>query len=361
MTKKYFTIIVIVSFSLLLMISLAAINAFRELNEAKNLKNQIIDSYAKTEKLLSTLEDAETGKRGYVITGEESYLKPYNAATAYLALPATKAFFAAQKDLPLKNEFAKLNGLIQEFTVLLEHVIDLRTTQGFEPAKSEITKGKGTILMDGIRTAIQSIQLSQRTLLLDRDKDIDLHIKIIFIIMLSGNITAFCLIGGCIYFIHQEMQKMLAMDKTLTELNEWQSAILNNINQAIITLDPNGDILSYNVGAESILGYPAAEMLGKSILKIFDNTNNVDTLLNLSKKMGTKIYNPLDLIQYLYREGYSHYQTTWQVRRKDKSLFCLTSTITPLTNSENKGTGSLFIGNVILQYPVEEKKLALSK
>ena len=31
--------------------------------------------------LLSTLQDAETGQRGYVITGEERYLEPYNSAT----------------------------------------------------------------------------------------------------------------------------------------------------------------------------------------------------------------------------------------------------------------------------------------
>ena len=33
------------------------------------------------EHVLSVLKDAETGQRGFILTGEERYLEPYNAAT----------------------------------------------------------------------------------------------------------------------------------------------------------------------------------------------------------------------------------------------------------------------------------------
>src|SRR5579863_1549345 len=39
--------------------------------------------------VLSVMKDAETGQRGYVITGDESYLEPYKSAVS--ALPATLA------------------------------------------------------------------------------------------------------------------------------------------------------------------------------------------------------------------------------------------------------------------------------
>ena len=35
-----------------------------------------------TKDLLSQLKDAETGQRGYLITGEDNYLQPYNSAIA---------------------------------------------------------------------------------------------------------------------------------------------------------------------------------------------------------------------------------------------------------------------------------------
>src|SRR6201996_7897299 len=34
------------------------------------------------DQLLSEMKDAETGQRGYVITGEQEYLEPYNSAIA---------------------------------------------------------------------------------------------------------------------------------------------------------------------------------------------------------------------------------------------------------------------------------------
>src|SRR5215204_5297935 len=39
---------------------------------------------AKLEEVLSTLKDAETGQRGFLLTGDERYLEPYRAATGRL-------------------------------------------------------------------------------------------------------------------------------------------------------------------------------------------------------------------------------------------------------------------------------------
>src|SRR5450759_4805256 len=36
--------------------------------------------------VLSTLKDAETGQRGYIISGEERYLEPYRAGTSAVSL-----------------------------------------------------------------------------------------------------------------------------------------------------------------------------------------------------------------------------------------------------------------------------------
>src|SRR5437764_37273 len=41
--------------------------------------NEVLDAL---DDLLSTMKDAETGQRGFVITGDERYLKPYDDARA---------------------------------------------------------------------------------------------------------------------------------------------------------------------------------------------------------------------------------------------------------------------------------------
>src|SRR4051812_44741702 len=41
--------------------------------------NEVLDAL---DEVLSTMKDAETGERGYIITGDDAYLEPYNSAVA---------------------------------------------------------------------------------------------------------------------------------------------------------------------------------------------------------------------------------------------------------------------------------------
>ena len=51
----------------------------RENDDWVSHTNEVLDAL---ETVLSTMEGAETGQRGYLITGEDQYLEPYNAALA---------------------------------------------------------------------------------------------------------------------------------------------------------------------------------------------------------------------------------------------------------------------------------------
>src|SRR5947209_3879081 len=53
--------------------------AVGRINRQLDLSQRIVHS---TINLLSTLKDADTGQRGYLLTGRESYLEPYSQALA---------------------------------------------------------------------------------------------------------------------------------------------------------------------------------------------------------------------------------------------------------------------------------------
>src|SRR5882757_9581440 len=52
----------------------------RELNKHAQLVTHTNEVLVALEEVVSTTKDAETGQRGYIITGEPSYLAPYNTA-----------------------------------------------------------------------------------------------------------------------------------------------------------------------------------------------------------------------------------------------------------------------------------------
>jgi len=119
--------------------------------------------------LLSGLKDAETGQRGYIITGDESYLAPYTAA-----LSSTPSVLAALKTLTADNphqqdRWTRLQPLIDSKFVELKQTIDLRRTQGFDPAAAIITGGSGKTVMDQIRDVLVAADNEEGELLAQRN------------------------------------------------------------------------------------------------------------------------------------------------------------------------------------------------
>ena len=64
----------------LLVIGLVSYRSTSELIETAGLVTHTHQVLENLEQLLSTMKDAETGQRGYLITGEDRYLEPYTSA-----------------------------------------------------------------------------------------------------------------------------------------------------------------------------------------------------------------------------------------------------------------------------------------
>src|SRR5207249_5949317 len=69
---------------ILAVIGLASYRSTTELVEAAEWRSHTYDVLRHLERVLSTLKDAETGQRGFVITGEERYLEPYQTAAGQI-------------------------------------------------------------------------------------------------------------------------------------------------------------------------------------------------------------------------------------------------------------------------------------
>ncbi|MBE9180457.1 response regulator [Oculatella sp. LEGE 06141] len=117
------------------------------------------------ENLLSTIKDAETGQRGYIITGEEEYLVPYRQAQEQLQQKV-----ADLRNLTTDNDFQQqrldeLELLINRRVAVLEEVLALRRTQGLETAAQAVRTDRGRSLMDQIRATVARMDEEERRLL----------------------------------------------------------------------------------------------------------------------------------------------------------------------------------------------------
>ncbi len=92
---------------------------------------------------LSSLKDAETGQRGYLITGEESYLEPYQGSRE-LVDQELKRLRELTSDNPVQQtRLNALEPLVRARFATLQQVIELRKARGSAAAAQEVLKGKG--------------------------------------------------------------------------------------------------------------------------------------------------------------------------------------------------------------------------
>ena len=131
---------------------------------AANL-TQTIEVLGRLESLLSTVIDAETGQRGFLLTGEESYLAPYTDAKD--ALPEEiKSMRALLVNRPeQRRRLDALESLANLKMAELDSTITLRRAGKPDAALAVVRTDRGKIYMDRIRAAASEMEAAERQLL----------------------------------------------------------------------------------------------------------------------------------------------------------------------------------------------------
>lgn len=114
--------------------------------------------------LLAHIVDAETGQRGYVITGDERYLEPYLSGRQ--AISADLAALRSQlRDPSQQARLQAVEPIIAERLDQLERVVDIRRRVGFQVAAKLIGSDVGKVTQDRIRAMLAELEQAHLVLL----------------------------------------------------------------------------------------------------------------------------------------------------------------------------------------------------
>ncbi|XYD09097.1 CHASE3 domain-containing protein [Methylobacterium sp. NMS12] len=112
---------------------------------------------SRSERLLSTMKDLETGMRGYALTGKPEYLEPY--ADALSRIPVESAFLdvlGRGSSDAAAAALAPVRKLIDDEKGFSDRVVTARRDQGFDAATVLVGTGEGKHLMDALRLATET-------------------------------------------------------------------------------------------------------------------------------------------------------------------------------------------------------------
>ena len=147
-------------------------------------------------------------------------------------------------------------------------------------------------------------------------------------------------------------------EETLLKAGALQSAIFNSANFSSIATDANGVIQIFNVGAERMLGYAAAEVVNKiTPADISDPAELISRAKALSVELGTAITPGFEALVFKASRGIEDiYELTYI--RQDGTRFPAVVSVTALRDADETIIGYLLIGtdNTARKLVEEEQK-----
>jgi CHASE3 domain sensor protein/CheY-like chemotaxis protein len=340
MKRSYF-LLILCGFLVALVTGLLSFASLRRVIQATETKDLALNYQKNLIELLSDLKDAETGQRGYIITGKENFLEPYQEALSIINSHLKRIEKNAQ-DLDQKDSiFKELNLLIQLKFQESAAQIKMRQEQGFDAASQLLRQEKGKRQMDSIRI-ITAQMLGNASLIIDKkDEEISrLKNYASFMNALSG-LTAFLLIGLYSYLFYRDSSNLVKTKFELNQTLELYQAILENFRQILITTDKNGLITSFSKGAEKSLGYKVDDVINKkSILSLYD----LQSVKNKANEISYRNQASLSDFDIIVASTHSLIwaDSDWLIKRKNGSLLACKQFVSSLRNEKNEVQGYLF-------------------
>ena len=122
------------------------------------------------QRFLATAQAAETGQRGFLITGLPEYLDLYNQALAELNHELDRIAELTDEDPAQQERVSELRVLLADKLAELAESIRLRKERGFDAARKAVATQRGKQLMDGLRSIISDMEQEAYRLLSEREE-----------------------------------------------------------------------------------------------------------------------------------------------------------------------------------------------
>ena len=132
------------------------------------LHTQIVQTEAS--RLLASVSDAETGQRGYVITGDKPFLDPYMQSRSLVPVYVDHLAALVADNPPQVERVQELRRLTLLKLAELDRTISLVAGNRTDQATQIVRSGAGRATMDQIRAVLSDLEATERTLLVERQE-----------------------------------------------------------------------------------------------------------------------------------------------------------------------------------------------
>jgi PAS domain S-box-containing protein len=290
---------------------------------------------------LTTMVDAETGQRGYLITRDRRYLEPYLVARAKVTADLQRLEALVRLETDQTRRFQAVERLAAAKLAELEQTLALAER---DPVASRqlVLSHLGMNLMDDLRAQVAAMTRTEEALLARRSLQAARSYRIA---VLSGAflaLTALLLAGAFLLQARRYLAQRQLHDQALEHQRQWLQVTLRSIGDAVIATDATGAVTFMNLEAERLTGWAAEEAQGQALTSVFSIIN---------EETGATAPNPAEGV---LREGVVvGLATPTALLRKDGRRFPIEESAAPIRTA-----GEGIIGVVLVFHDVTDQRAA---
>jgi len=284
--------------AMLLLLASGVLFTFWSYQQIENASNHRRDSrvtMGAADDFMSAIKDAETAQRGYALTGNETYLRPYLAVRDDVSAQLT-ALRQMTTSVPAQEHVDAIAPLLAAKMAEMEQSIALRRTQDIKGVLALVNSNEGKRLMDAIRSEIGHVIQIETDIQLQHNNQFDASMRRLFAIIVALGVLALLLsiyIAVSSYraaqqrlknLVHLETQHLLAAqtqsnqnlqqaNRALQDSEQKLNVTLNSIGDGVIATDAAACITLLNPVAEDLTGWTHAQALGRPVDEVFHIVN----------------------------------------------------------------------------------------
>jgi signal transduction histidine kinase len=117
------------------------------------------------ERVLGSAVDAETGERGYLISGMDGYLEPYTIARRELPMELARLQALTSDNASQQTRLRELRSALERRMLVLQRAIEMRKAGGPDSSSPLLLSGPGKVEMEHVRAICDAMEAEEDRLL----------------------------------------------------------------------------------------------------------------------------------------------------------------------------------------------------